>query len=111
MRMRVIDYDYDDSDANAAADDAAVVPNKNRRPTLYECNHETADSVNCKDAQHYGVSDISGHATPSDAVTGGSRRARPRSSIIEGEYDTILSQSETRERFKYGKRIRCDHVE
>ncbi|XP_052253694.1 uncharacterized protein LOC127860023 isoform X3 [Dreissena polymorpha] len=70
-------------------------PNKDRRPTLSDGYSETADSVNFKEAQHYEVSDISEYATPSDAVTGGPRTARPRSSIIEGEYDVISNSKAT----------------
>ncbi|KAH3702239.1 hypothetical protein DPMN_077247 [Dreissena polymorpha] len=70
-------------------------PNKDRRPNLLEGFSETADSVHFKDAQHYEVSDISEYATPSDAETGGPRTARPRSSIIEGEYDVISNSKAT----------------
>ncbi|KAH3823639.1 uncharacterized protein LOC127832140 isoform X1 [Dreissena polymorpha] len=69
--------------------------NKHRRPTLSDGYPKTADSVNVKDAQHYEVSDISVYATPSDAEMGGHRTARPRSSIIEGEYDTISNSKAT----------------
>ncbi|XP_052255465.1 uncharacterized protein LOC127861134 isoform X1 [Dreissena polymorpha] len=69
--------------------------NKDRRPTFFDGNSKTADSVNIKDAQHYEVSDISEYATPSDAVTGGPKTARPRSSIIEGEYDAISNSRAT----------------
>ncbi|XP_052253482.1 uncharacterized protein LOC127859921 isoform X2 [Dreissena polymorpha] len=70
-------------------------PNKDRRPTFSDGNSKTADSVNFKDAQHYEVSDISEYATSSVAVTGGPRTARPRSSIIEGEYDVISNSRAT----------------
>ncbi|XP_052255594.1 uncharacterized protein LOC127861225 isoform X1 [Dreissena polymorpha] len=69
--------------------------NKDRRPTFSDGNSKTADSVNIKDAQHYEVSDISEYATPSYAVTGGPKTARPRSSIIEGEYDAISNSRAT----------------